>query len=797
MACDPGAALVYEALADLVDGCMKELRKLERLDTADLTPTNGLSSAFDENIRRQLAPIWHTVSPKTRQIVTDLRTLRTLAGMLNKLDPVTFLNYLDTLRATEGTRCAWLFHSAAHTVFEAAKARVYRLSAPGEGPSAIGAATKKRKGGPGDAPTSLPTTTASAAAGGVVPALQPILDELPKWHALLEILEEARQERARTATAATTTGPDAATGVDIADNQEKQQKEKPQASTSKAPPAPQQQSEPPSKPPSSSSFFKPQPPPILVFCQDEYTCAQLREVAGPSGPGGLMRRVYCEYLQYKIDSGVSGGKKGGNGPNDGVPTTRMMGGYAPGEEAALAKEARGLGATRGPGQGRGRGRVGGRGGGGRGRNNSKAALATATSALKGGSNTAIPSSEGITIGDNNDGEGGPINDAATGLPRPVAGAQLVDPEDVRFAALDTHGPLPLWEVSPTYVIVYDPDVALTRSLELFKAQRRSQPLRVYLLRYEDSPEMDKYQAAVVRERAAFEGLIRAKGIMAPVMAAATGTEVALPRAGSGTGAALPALGPAVSGNALTRRGGGRLNARPERVRVVVDVREFMSPLPAVLHARGLQVVPLTLEVGDYVLSPEICVERKSLSDLRGSLISGRLYQQAEAMCRCYRTAILLIEFEGDRTFALQGVGELSDDIQSHSMMSRLVLLCLHHPRLRLVWSRSLHATADIFKQLKANHEEPDPVAAATVGVNGDEGGQGGESVVNSTAIDLLRRLPGVTDGNWRALMREAGSLAGLAEMPLHRLITVMGGEVQAKKLKEFLAQECRALFKAL
>ena len=32
-------------------------------------------------------------------------------------------------------------------------------------------------------------------------------------------------------------------------------------------------------------------------------------------------------------------------------------------------------------------------------------------------------------------------------------------------------------------------------------------------------------------------------------------------------------------------------------KVVVDVREFMSPLPAVLHQQALDVIPVTLEVG--------------------------------------------------------------------------------------------------------------------------------------------------------------------------------------------------------
>ena len=82
-------------------------------------------------------------------------------------------------------------------------------------------------------------------------------------------------------------------------------------------------------------------------------------------------------------------------------------------------------------------------------------------------------------------------------------------------------------------------------------------------------------------------------------------------------------------------------------KVVVDVREFRSKLPSIVHRRGIDVEPVTLEViymlfvvdchdcvmyertdfvqvGDYILSPEMCVERKSVSDLISSLTSGRL-----------------------------------------------------------------------------------------------------------------------------------------------------------------------------
>ena len=43
--------------------------------------------------------------------------------------------------------------------------------------------------------------------------------------------------------------------------------------------------------------------------------------------------------------------------------------------------------------------------------------------------------------------------------------------------------------------------------------------------------------------------------------------------------------------------------------------------------RALELAPVTLAVGDYVLTPAMVVERKALPDLVSSLNSGRLYTQ--------------------------------------------------------------------------------------------------------------------------------------------------------------------------
>ena len=105
------------------------------------------------------------------------------------------------------------------------------------------------------------------------------------------------------------------------------------------------------------------------------------------------------------------------------------------------------------------------------------------------------------------------------------------------------------------------------------------------------------------------------------------------------------------------------------------MREFRSELPSLLHKRSMDIEPVTLEVGDYILTPEICVERKSISDLIGSLNSGRLYNQATAMSRFYTNPMLLIEFDTNKPFSLQGKYYMSRDVQSSDLSKIFETVC--------------------------------------------------------------------------------------------------------------------------
>jgi len=123
----PAMRGIQAAVLAAMDACLKELRRTNKVDVEDLTVDKGLFKSFDEIVRRQLDPIWHTLGRKTKQLVADLRTLRKLLDYLVRYDAVTYLKYLDTLRVSEGVRSVWILADSSHKIFELAKRRVYQV----------------------------------------------------------------------------------------------------------------------------------------------------------------------------------------------------------------------------------------------------------------------------------------------------------------------------------------------------------------------------------------------------------------------------------------------------------------------------------------------------------------------------------------------------------------------------------------------------------------------------------------------------------------------------------------------
>jgi DNA excision repair protein ERCC-4 len=63
-----------------------------QLDLDDLNVENAYFRSFDAIVRRQLDPVWHKVGPRTKQLVSDLATLRRLLSYALQLRFLSFVN---------------------------------------------------------------------------------------------------------------------------------------------------------------------------------------------------------------------------------------------------------------------------------------------------------------------------------------------------------------------------------------------------------------------------------------------------------------------------------------------------------------------------------------------------------------------------------------------------------------------------------------------------------------------------------------------------------------------------------
>lgn len=715
---------IQNAVLECVEASIGELKKANTgVDMEDWSLDSALHRNFDAIVRRQLDPVWHRISWRTRQIANDLTVLRQILNSLLTYDAVSFNQYLDTILAahtpppgsTRQSQPPWLFMDAAHTLFDTAKRRVYTGKT---GDNEHGDSTK-----------------------ALSDSLRPVLEEQPKWALLAELLEEIERD----------------------------------------------------------SYFNPvmrddSNSTILIMCNDQATCRQLRE---------YLRTMYTRPENPKET-------EGDNQDDDDEPEQRpsaafMMrrklrgylkwkGAFAKASATLFSENQRALDGAVNPRQGL-------QGFRGKGPPNKRRRV-------RGGAAVAISSpraANGMSVAEDKAAqvagllaEVQPTEAEAQEDPEIVTDPlqdmedyfELLEMNDVIIAHpydgdMDEHV---LEEVKPRYIIMYEPDAAFIRRVEVYRSSHSDRNVRVYFIYYGGSVEEQRYLSAVRREKDSFTRLIKEKAAMA-VTLTLDGRSVDDPQERF-----LRTVNTRIAG-------GGRMTATAEPPRVVVDTREVRSSLPSLLHAQSIEVVPCLLTVGDYVLTPDICVERKSVRDLLSSFNNGRLFNQAETMMQHYKHPMLLIEFDQHRSFTLEPFADLTHSTSASSapsdVQSKLVLLTLAFPALKIIWSSSPYQTATIFLELKKSAPEPDPIRAVQIGLQqAVAGGAASSSTTTTTATmdpalaaaaavtqtfsqvpqDMLRAVPGVTEKVAQALALEAGSLHELANMAEDELGTLVGKE---------------------
>lgn len=100
-------------------------------------------------------------------------------------------------------------------------------------------------------------------------------------------------------------------------------------------------------------------------------------------------------------------------------------------------------------------------------------------------------------------------------------------------------------------------------------------------------------------------------------------------------------------------------------RIVVDERERSSGIPDLLRRAGAAVDVAQLPVGDYIVSPETAVERKSVRDLVSSVYDGRLFIQCSELVKHFPKPLVIVQ--GD----MAQLAEIPEDVQDEGKRKRL------------------------------------------------------------------------------------------------------------------------------
>ena len=310
---------------------------------------------------------------------------------------------------------------------------------------------------------------------------------------------------------------------------------------------------------------------------------------------------------------------------------------------------------------------------------------------------------------------------------------------------------------PTHIVLFSYHLAIIREVERYTARRvlldLPVPKEIFLLTAEGSAELHTLELQKECEISAFEHLARLESTRSVHIRP------------------LPEPQP------LDLPGDGWNAGRTETLTIVVDKREFGSSLPYELHKAGFRLVLGTLTVGDYVLTKEVCVERKNSGsdDIWQSLNSGRLLKQLHKMTLYYRKCVLLLEFQEGTAFSLSGNSE------KYNITAKLGEVVMQFPRLTLLWSHGVNDTVRLFQRLKQGGEEPVLEEAQAYGKKLSS------QAVNSVGRNVLMAMPGVGLTNIEPLIRRFGTIQGIAEATKRELAEVMG-EVGGQVLFSFLEE---------
>lgn len=209
------------------------------------------------------------------------------------------------------------------------------------------------------------------------------------------------------------------------------------------------------------------------------------------------------------------------------------------------------------------------------------------------------------------------------------------------------------------------------------------------------------------------------------------------------------------------------------VKIIVDHRESRSPVMRFLTQKDIIVEPQQLDVGDYIISSRIGIERKTVDDFLGSLLEGKLFVQMKNLRATYSRPLLLIEGEGLLT---------KRNISQNAIFGSMTAIIVDFG-IPIITTHSAQETAD-FLRVMAQREQKEGDRAVAIR---------GEKTARTIAEQqqfLVEGLPNVSAVLAQRLLQQFGSIRSLANATEEELCKIPGiGKTIAADILKILNAE--------
>ena len=214
--------------------------------------------------------------------------------------------------------------------------------------------------------------------------------------------------------------------------------------------------------------------------------------------------------------------------------------------------------------------------------------------------------------------------------------------------------------------------------------------------------------------------------------------------------------------------------RVEDLRIIIDERERKSGIPKLLKSIGVNVEIKTLPIGDYIVSHETVVERKSINDLISSIFDGRLFDQCNRLKENFQFPIILLEGNVDE---IESITE--NPLVFYGALSTVAI----DFKIPIIPTPNASHTAKLLISLASRKESIKGPLLKKIKKSND---------LQKQQLSVLSSLPGVGEKIAVRMLEKFGSPLKVLSASTKDLAKISGlGESRAKKIKSMLERKSK------